>query len=238
MDDNALLYFSRQLLVNKFAFAGQEKLLNATVLVVGCGGLGCAVSTALAGSGVGKLILVDNDTIELSNLARQQLFVTDDIGKAKAEVAAKRLTKQFPHSQFEAINTTFDKTFFSEQLNQPTENQRIDLIIDAGDNLALSHQLADLADAQQIPVIHASVIRFEGFVYAYLPSSNFPSIKKLFADASDAETCSEQGVLTVAVGLIANLQATQAIRLLTNYPVSPELLLFDGNGFTFRTVKV
>lgn len=235
MDDNALLYFSRQLLVNRFAFTGQEKLLNSTVLIVGAGGLGCSVAMALAGSGVGSLILVDDDLIEVSNLARQQLFTGNDIGQAKSVTACNRLREQFPHSEFTAVNKRFNKPLFNEQL----ANTSIDLLIDAGDNLALTHLLAELADEYNIPLIHASVIRFEGFVYAYLPKVNFPNAKVLFPDNSSQETCSEQGVLTVAVSLVANLQAVQAIRVLTTpETVRPELLLFDGHRFEFRAVKV
>lgn len=240
MNDEQLLYFSRQILVNQFGIKAQQTLLNSTVLIVGCGGLGCSVAMTLAGSGIGKLILVDDDVVEQSNLPRQILFSEEDIGKAKCEVASNHLTKQFSYSQFIAINQCFDADLWAEKL----ADNNINLIIDAGDNLALSKALTSIADNQQIPVIHASVIRFEGFVYAYLPSpyssTHFPSIKTLFPDNSDTETCSSQGVLTVAVTLIANLQATQAIRVLLNtiYSVDAELYLLDGNKLTFNTVKL
>ncbi len=235
MDDQKLHYFSRQIVLPSFGFEGQEALQNSHVLIVGCGGLGCSVSLALAGSGIGQFNLVDYDVIERSNLPRQQLFSETNIGQAKSKIAANRLEQQFPHSRVKHYIEPFDEYFFDKHLH----HQRTDLIIDAGDSLNLSHQLAKAADGHKIPVVHAAVSRFEGYVYAYHPNKKQPSIKQLFNEPSERESCSQQGVLTPAVGLIANLQACEAVRLLTApEQISPQLITFDGAAMTFNSIKL
>ncbi len=235
MDDQTLHYFSRQIVLPSFGFEGQEVLQNSHVLIVGCGGLGCSVSLALAGSGIGRFSLVDHDVVERSNLPRQQLFSEVNIGQAKSKVAANQLEQQFPYSRVQYYIESFDEYFFNKHLH----HQRTDLIIDAGDSLNLSHQLAKAADDNKIPVVHAAVSRFEGYVYAYHPAKKQPSIRALFSEPSEQESCSRQGVLTPAVGLIANLQACEAVRLLTAPErVSPQLLTFDGVAMSFNAIKL
>ncbi|MGY0399139.1 MAG: HesA/MoeB/ThiF family protein [Ostreibacterium sp.] len=235
MDDKELLLYSRQMLVGQWGVETQEKIRDKKVLIVGAGGLGCSVAQYLAGSGVGGLIIIDGDIVDWSNLPRQILFSAEDVGKPKATRLAEIIMNRLPTTTCTAKNSLFSDELMQNLMAEDT----IDLVIDAGDNLALSYQLDHLVKRYQLPLVHASVSRFEGHCYVRLPEDNFPALKTLFPQPSVTESCSQAGVLTVAVGLIASYQATQAIRVLVSPclgEIKPELIFFDG--MTMRLMSI
>lgn len=227
MDDRQLLLFSKQIMMPKLGVEHQQRLLNSRVMIVGAGGLGCSVAQTLAGSGVGHLLIIDDDKVELSNLPRQFLFGEEDIGKNKAEILCKRLQQRLPD-----IHCTAKVARFCENhLSTWGEHNLPHVIADAGDNLPLSWQLDKIADNYQLPLVHASVSRFEGHIYVRLPHVNYPTLMQLFPQTAENESCSQSGVLSAAVAMVANYQATQVLRVLLSPvlgEIPPELVLFDG----------
>lgn len=237
ISDKQLALFSRQMLMPNVGIEGQEKLLNATVLIVGAGGLGCSVAQYLHGSGVGKLIVVDDDVVELSNLPRQIVFRESDVGKSKAEILCKALQSRFDDVVCVAVNQRFSADCYATL----SEQYAFDVLIDCGDNLPLTWLLGGLASDNGLPLVHASVSRNEGHLYRYLPRAEFPPPGKLFPATAETETCSQSGVLSATVGVIASLQAHHVVSLLLAADkgnIKPELLLFDGQSSRLMPITV
>lgn len=237
MNDNDLLRYSRQMLLPAVGIDGQQRLNDVTVLQVGAGGLGCSVAQSLVGSGVGRIIVVDDDTVELSNLPRQIAFHNNDIGKSKSQTLCRRLGERSPDVEMIAVQKLADAQVLTDILS----TYKADILVDGGDNLELTHTLDAIATAYGVPLVHASVSRFEGHLYTRLPDAKFPSLATLFPAPADSETCSQSGVLTVAVSVMAALQATQVIRVLLAPAlgdIQPELLIFDGASMRLTPIKV
>lgn len=237
MNDNDLLRYSRQILLPAVDIAGQQRLRDATVLLIGAGGLGCSVAQSLMGSGIGRLIVVDDDTIELSNLPRQVLFSDADIGQAKAQVLCRQLKARTPDSECVAVNERADSALLAKLFSR----YHINVLVDAGNNLQLTHSLDAVASIQALPLVHASVSRFEGHLYTRLPEARFPTLQQLFPAPADAETCSQSGVLTVAVSIVAAMQAAQVVRVLLSPDlgvIAAELQLFDGTTMRWSAIRI
>lgn len=235
--DSELSLYSRQMLLPAVGVEGQEKLLRATVLIVGAGGLGCTVAQYLHGSGVGQLVIVDDDVVALSNLPRQVLFTENDLGQPKAEVLAQALQSRFSGGRCVAVKQRLTVDNYA----QLAKKHRFDVLIDGGDNLELTWLLGQLAKENTLPLVHAAVSRFEGQIYSYLPRPSFPTIAQLFPRQSETETCSQTGVMTVSVGVVASLQALQVVKLLLQPDlgeIKPELLLFDGGALRLLPVAL
>lgn len=250
MDDQLLTLYSRQILMPNMGIEAQQQLLDSTVLIVGAGGLGNTVAQYLFGSGVGRLLMVDNDVVEYSNLPRQVLFNAADVGLSKAQVLCQRLTQRLTQSAAQQSTQTvseaadcvaFHEVFSEDLMQRLKRDYAIDAIVDAGDNLPLSYQLDEVASREGLPLIHASVSRFEGHCYTRLPRAEFPTLKKLFPNTAERETCSQSGVLTAAVGLMGSYQATSVLRVLLAAKlgeIKPELVLFDGLSMRFMPLSL
>ncbi len=239
MNDEQLLLYSRQVLMPNIGVEGQEKLLDSTVLIVGAGGLGCTVAQYLVGSGIGRLIVVDDDIIELSNLPRQVLFSRADIGQAKAEVLCEVLNRRLEKNVCQAVVEKFNYLLVKKIVQEIGVDNL--LLVDAGDNLELSYQLDEAAEKFHLPLVHASVSRGEGYLYTRLPQSDFLSLQTVFSQHSTTESCSQNGVMTVAVGLIGVYQAMQVIRVILRPhlgEIVPELVLFDGMAMRFMALRL
>lgn len=202
--------YDRHLILNEIGEKGQLKLKQAKVLVIGAGGLGCPILQYIAAAGVGTIGIVDFDTIDQSNLQRQVLFSYDDIGKLKAEVAAKRLSKLNPFITFnthvEAL-TTFNAISLFEAY---------DIIVDGCDNFATRYLVNDAAVLTNKPVVFGSIFKFEGQVSVF-NYENGPTYRCLYPNppkGSDVPNCSEIGVLGVLPGVIGCFQANEVIKLI------------------------
>ena len=211
MDDQQLLRYSRHILLPQVGVDGQQKLLDSRVLIIGLGGLGSPVAMYLAASGVGHLVIVDHDRVELSNLQRQIVHTTDAIGLDKVASAQAGLLRLNPDIRI----TTFNKTLEAEALAEQVK--LADAVVDASDNFATRFGLNRLCVEYKKPLISGAVIRLEGQVTTFradLPGN--PCYRCLYQDMDEiAESCSETGVLAPVPGIIGSIQATETIKVLT-----------------------
>ncbi|CNH93453.1 molybdopterin-synthase adenylyltransferase MoeB [Yersinia alsatica] len=235
LSDAQTLRYNRQIVLRGFDFDGQEKLNVAKVLIVGLGGLGCAAAQYLAVAGVGHLTLLDFDTVSLSNLQRQILHRDNRIGMTKVASAALTLSEMNPDVQLETIDTQLN----DEQLSVVIAEHQ--LVLDCTDNIASREQLNRLCYAQHKPLVSGAAIRMEGQVSVFTYQENQPCyrcLSRLFGD--NALTCVEAGVMAPLVGIIGNLQAMEAIKLLADYGqvISGRLLMYDAMTAEFRSMKL
>lgn len=213
MDDQQLLRYSRHLLLPEIDVAGQEALLNGTVFILGAGGLGCSATQYLAASGVGHLIIADNDSIELSNLSRQILFAESDIGALKVEAVKKRLLQNNPHLMCTTVAKRLTKTTMVDWV------ARADVVVDCGDNFATRFALNEVCVAQQKPLVSGAAIRFEGQLSVFdTKKIDQPCYRCLYTEHQTDESCSETGVLSPLVGVIGAQQAVETIKLMIGLP--------------------
>ncbi len=199
--------YSRQTLVSEIGLDGQATLSKASVLIIGAGGLGCSVASLLSGAGVGKLTIVDFDTIDESNLHRQILYREHDIGLPKAEIAKREL---------QAINSSIDVMGVSHRLsatNTHTLCKNKSLVIDAADNFATSYLLSDACLSLGISLLSASVNRTFGHVGVFCNGA--PSLRAVFPKLAKQQTnCNTVGVTGPSVGIIGSIQAQEALKIL------------------------
>lgn len=217
--------YARQVVLKGFGAEAQQRLLSARVCVVGVGGLGSPAAMYLAAAGVGQLTLVDEDVVDESNLHRQLLFTTPDVGQPKLEVAAAHLR---------AINPDVQVVLHSSRLN--AENAAAltrdhDVVLDATDNFPTRYALNDACLAHGIPLVYGSVARFEGQVSVFAAAGG-PCYRCLFPEMpapGTVPTCAEEGVLGVVPGIVGLMQATEVIKLITQIgePLVGQLLLLD-----------
>ena len=225
--------YARQTCLPEVGAAGQAALKAARVLVVGCGGLAAPVLQYLAGAGVGHLMLIDGDTVALSNLHRQTLFRETDVGKSKTQAAANTLRALNAECVIETLNTPLDPSNAAQLVTQST------LVLDCADSFAASYILSDTCQAKGVPLISASVLGFAGYVGGFCGSA--PSLRAIFPDLPDrAASCATAGVMGPAVGMIGAAQAQMALGVLIGQTPSPlgQLLRFDmgtlrTSGFRF-----
>ena len=236
MNDEQLLRYSRQIMLPQVDVTGQEKLLDSTVLIVGLGGLGSAAAMYLASAGVGHLILADFDTVELSNLQRQIIHNTDDIGRTKVESA---------HDALKKINPDISITKFAARLDDESLNAllpQVDLVLDGCDNFETRFAVNRACVIHRKPLVSGAAIRFEGQVSVFLnDDTQSPCYQCLYKEEGEENlNCTENGVLAPLVGIIGSIQATETIKVLTNIGESLEskLLLLDALHMEWRTLKL
>ncbi|EKN4906101.1 molybdopterin-synthase adenylyltransferase MoeB [Yersinia enterocolitica] len=235
LSDAQALRYNRQIVLRGFDFDGQEKLNTAKVLIVGLGGLGCAAAQYLAVAGVGHLTLLDFDKVSLSNLQRQVLHRDDRIGVSKVVSAALTLSEMNPNLIIKTIDAQLD----DEQLAVAIAEHQ--LVLDCTDNVASREQLNRLCHVQRKPLVSGAAIRMEGQVSVFTYQEAQPCyrcLSRLFGD--NALTCVEAGVMAPLVGIIGNLQAMEAIKLLTQYGqvISGRILMYDAMTAEFRSLKL
>jgi adenylyltransferase/sulfurtransferase len=236
MDDQQLLRYSRQILLSQIDIAGQEKLLASRVLIIGLGGLGSPVAMYLAASGVGRLVIVDHDQVELSNLQRQIVHGTPAIGEDKVASAARQLKALNPDIEITAINRKLDE---AELLVQVRAAQ---VVVDASDNFATRFAINRACVAAKRPLVSGAVVRFEGQVAVFrsdLPDG--PCYRCLYADTNAPdEACAEFGVLAPAAGVIGSIQATETIKVLLGIgqTLAGRLLVLDLFNMEWRTLRL
>lgn len=235
MNDDQLLRYSRQIMLPRFDVAGQESLLNAKVLVVGLGGLGCPVALYLAAAGVGELWLADHDTVDLSNLQRQIAHGHADIGRPKVMSA---------YESIQALNPDCRVQCISEKLTGPLLEDAVaavDLVADCTDNFSVRFALNRACYLHKKTLVSGAAIRTEGQVAVFRPGQgDSPCYRCLYDDAvQDANlSCSESGVLAPLVGIIGSVQALEVIKCLAHYgqALVGKLLVFDGIDTQWRSL--
>ena len=226
--------WSRQTILPEVGMDGQKKLLNATVAIVGMGGLGCPAAQSLITAGVGKLILIDGDIVELSNLHRQPLYGVDDVNRLKVEVAKERLEQL----NNKAVIVPIDK-YFNEE-NGMSFIQDANVIIDATDNIQARQLIDKFSKEANVPMVYGGLFRYEGQV-AVLNVNGSPGYCELFPEPpSGGDTCADAGVLGMLPGIIGNIQALEAVKLIVG--ITPnlvgKLLVYDGMSHITQTIEL
>ncbi len=235
MEDNQLLRFSRQIMLPSIGIEGQEKLLGSRVLIVGLGGLGSPVAMYLAAAGVGELVLVDFDKVDLTNLQRQIVHTTDRIGIKKVESAKQALQALNPECRI----TTIDRLLETDEIAEQVAG--VDLVIDGTDNFSTRFAINNACVASRTPLVSGAAIRMEGQVSVFTGQPGDPCYHCLYGSGSEVnETCSENGVLAPVVGIIGSIQATEAIKVLTGIgtTLNGKLMLLDALHMQWRTLKL
>ena len=235
VNDQQLLRYSRHILLPELDIEGQQALLSSHVLVIGAGGLGSAVLPYLAASGVGRITIADDDTVELSNLPRQVIHADDSIGLHKAESARQRLLQLNPQCDVTLDTRRADASWLNAALGQ------FDLVVDCSDNVTVRYALNDAALLHKVPWVSGAAVAMDGQITVFDPRQPAtPCYRCLYPDLKEQQlNCSESGVLSPLVGVIGSLQALEALKVLaqTGEPLIGRLLTYDARGGSFREWK-
>ena len=228
--------YSRHVLIPEVGVAGQLRLLEAKVLCIGAGGLGSPSSMYLAAAGVGRIGVIDDDVVDASNLQRQILHATDRVGTAKVESAEQTLRGLNPDVVVDKHRTRITSDNALELIGG------YDVVIDGADNFATRYLVNDAALRLGVPVVHASIFRFEGQITVF-PGTGSPCYRCLYPQpppAEEAPSCAEAGVLGVLPGIMGVLQATEAIKLVLGLgdTLAGRLLCYDALKTRFRELKL
>ena len=231
--------YARHILLPEVGGVGQSELISAKVLVVGAGGLGSPLLLYLAAAGVGTIGLVDDDTVDLSNLQRQIVHTTSSVGESKVESAAATIA---------AINPEVKLIQHAERLtvkNAPSIIGDYDIVADGTDNFATRFLINDACYFAERPLVSAAILRFDGQVSTFkaYEEGDHPCYRCLYREAppeGQIPTCAEAGVLGALCGMIGSLQATEVIKeiLKIGESLSGSLIIYEGLGTTFRKIKV
>jgi molybdopterin/thiamine biosynthesis adenylyltransferase/rhodanese-related sulfurtransferase len=226
--------YSRQMILPEIGETGQQKLQDARVLIIGAGGLGCPVLQNLAAAGVGNIGIVDGDVVDESNLHRQLLYTLKDCGISKAETAKKAVLKLNPE-----INVMVFPEFFTAQ-NATRIIQDYQIIVDCTDAIAVRYLINDVAVAKRIPVVYASIHKFEGQVSVF-NYKNGPSYRCLFPEQESLNAipnCVESGVLGILPNTLGTFQATEVLKIILGIGtvLSGKLLIYDALHFQTQII--
>lgn len=235
LSDSDFLRYSRQLLLEEFALDAQQKLQDASVLIVGLGGLGSPAALYLAAAGVGKLVLADDDTVHISNLQRQILFRTAETGQSKVALAKKHLQSLNPQVEFIALERRMTAASLQETVDW------VDLVLDCSDNMETRHAINAACVKSATPLISASAVGFGGQLLVLTPPFAQGCYRCLWPDEAEPQrNCRNAGVLGPVVGVMGTLQALEALKMLAGHPspLDGKLRLFDGRQQTWRTLNL
>lgn len=237
MNDEQLMRYSRQIMLADFDYTGQQCLLDAKVLIVGLGGLGCPVALYLAAAGVGELWLADHDTVELSNLQRQIAHSMADLQRPKVISASEAVAALNPQTKTQCIAEKLTGQFLEDAV------AAVDLVVDASDNFSTRFEVNRACVTLRKPLVSGAAIRSEGQVAVFdARDGNSPCYRCLYHEATDDQqlSCAESGVLAPVVGVIGTIQALEAVKLLASYgqPLVGRLLIFDAKTMEWRTLKM
>ena len=232
MNDEQLLRYSRQMMLPQMDFEGQQRLLTSHALVIGLGVLGSPVALYLAAAGVGKLTLVDDDEVELSNLQRQIIHREKSVGEAKVASAADSIA---------ALNKDIIVNTITQRLDQTALEQQValvDVVVDCSDNFETRFLLNAVTQKMNKPLVSGAAIRMEGQITVYDPrQENSGCYRCLYQDEGELQqTCSEVGVLSPLLGVIGSIQAVETIKLLSEIgqSLAGRLLILDAFTMQWR----
>ena len=230
--------YSRQIILKKIGVIGQKKLLKASVLIVGAGGLGSPIAIYLAALGIGKIGIIDKDNVEISNLSRQIIFYTSDIKKSKSAVAINKLKKINPDTQVQS----FKKKLTIKNINQVAKN--FDLIVDGSDNFRTRFLINDYCLKNKKILVSGAISKFDGQVYTFnFSKKNSPCLRCFISHTPtnlDVDNCEYEGVLGTLGGIIGSIQANEVAKetLGIGNTLCGYILIIDALKLTFRKVKL
>lgn len=237
MNDDQLLRYSRHILLPEIGVEGQEAILGARVLVIGAGGLGSPAAMYLAAAGVGKLVLADGDTVDLTNLQRQILHGAEGVGRLKVESGRDTLHRLNPLAQVEILPVRLEGDALDAQV------AAADVVLDCCDNFATRHAVNRSCVKHRKPLVSGAAIRFDGQVSVFdLRNAESACYHCLFPEGESLEEvrCAVMGVFAPLVGIIGSTQAAEALKLIAGCGTSLDgrLLLLDGLGMEWRSVSL
>lgn len=235
MNNQDLLRYSRQILLPQIDIAGQQTLINSTMLLVGVGGLGSPCALYLAAAGVGHLIIADFDQVELSNLQRQIIHQTDDIGRDKIDSAKEKMLALNPN-----IKVTTLKDLNPNNLHNWVA--KADVVLDGTDNFKMRFLINQACVSEKTPLVSAAVIRFEGQLSTFQGYQLAqPCYQCLYADeGNETNNCFDNGILAPVAGVLGSLQALQALKVVLGLGelLLGKLLIIDVLDLSFRKIKI
>ncbi|MFH1816107.1 MAG: molybdopterin-synthase adenylyltransferase MoeB [Pseudomonadota bacterium] len=237
MNDEQLLRYSRHILLDPIGIEGQDRLLASRALIVGAGGLGCPAALYMAAAGVGTLVIVDDDEVDLTNLQRQVLHRQHSVGRAKVESAREALHDINPCIEVIALKTRLAGDALREQV------EAADVVLDCSDNFATRHAINRACVAARTPLVSGAAIRFDGQVSVFdSRDAGAPCYHCLFPEGGDADEvrCAVMGVFAPLTGIIGTMQAAEALKLLahTGQSLAGRLLLLDALGMEWRSITL
>ena len=238
LNDDELERYARHIVLPDIGGAGQNAIKAAHLLVIGAGGIGSPVIQYLAAAGIGALTIVDDDVVSLSNLQRQTLYTTQDVGQPKAQVAAARVHALNPYVAVTPIETRVTAA------QMPNLLDGISVVIDGSDNFATRLAVADAANAARVPLVSAAIGQFQGQLGVFRGwEADKPCYRCFVGDAHDADdcdTCADVGVLGTMVGMMGSMAAMEAIRCVTGFGTDPagKLQLVDGLDLSMRAIRL
>jgi len=230
--------YSRQIILKKVGVIGQKKLLKASVLIVGAGGLGSPIAIYLAALGIGKIGIVDKDNIEISNLSRQIIFSTDDLKKKKSSTAINKLRKINPDIKL----LSFNKKLTKKNINQIAKN--FNLIVDGSDNFRTRFLINDYCLKYKKILVSGAISKFDGQVYTFnFSKKNSPCLRCFITHVPvnlDIDNCEYEGVLGTVGGIIGSIQANEVAKEILGIgdTLCGYILIIDALKLTFRKVKL
>ena len=237
MDDQQLLRYSRHILLPEIGIEGQQKLLDAHVLIIGIGGLGSPAALYLAASGVGTLTLCDYDTVDLTNLQRQIVHRTASIGMTKVNSARATLAEINPNVKVVVLDQRVKQTLLLDRVAQA------DVVLDCSDNFATRYAINEICVQLKKPLVSGAAVRFDGQVSVFdLRRNDSPCYSCLFPEQAEAEEtrCAVMGIFAPLVGIIGSIQAAEALKLLLGVGTSlcGRLLVMDALDMEVRTIAL
>jgi molybdopterin-synthase adenylyltransferase len=237
MNDNQLLRYSRHILLDEIGIEGQEKLLAAHALVIGAGGLGSPAAYYLASAGIGRITLVDNDTVDLTNLQRQILHTTERVGQPKAQSGRQALAQINPEVEVAALTECAEGERLDELVRQAS------VVLDCSDNFITRHAVNRACVRHKVPLVSGAAIRFDAQISVFDPRrTDAPCYACLFPPDQQLEEvlCSTMGVFAPLVGIIGTMQAAEALKLVAGIgeSLAGRLLLLDARNMEWTSIKV
>ena len=237
MDDAQLLRYSRHILLDEIGVEGQQRLLESTALVVGAGGLGSPAALYLASAGIGRIVLADGDTVDLTNLQRQILHRDDRVGQPKAMSGRRTLLEMNPTIEVLALDTRLQGQALQNAVAQAT------VVLDCCDNFATRHAVNRACVRAGVPLVSGAAIRFDGQLAVFdTRSAVSPCYHCLFAEDGETEAvqCATMGVFAPLTGIIGTMQAAEALKVAGGFgtPMTGKLLLLDARTLDMHTVRV
>lgn len=227
--------YSRHILLKDVGVEGQEKIMNARVLVVGAGGLGAPVSLYLAAAGIGTLGIIDADTVDLSNLQRQVIHFTKDVGIAKVESAKEKILALNPDVRVETYRELLDSTNATDIIRD------YDFIVDGTDNFSAKYLINDACVMAGKPFSHGGILRFNGQTFTHLPGTAcYRCMFKEPPPAGAVPSCSQAGVLGAIAGMLGTIQSAETLKYFTGVGelLTNKLLTFDAKTMQFNNIQV
>lgn len=234
--DEELERYSRHILLQDVGIEGQEKIMDASVLIIGAGGLGSPIALYLAAAGVGRIGLVDGDVVDLSNLQRQVIHTTAEVGTPKVLSAKRKIEAINPHVHVETYQTMVDASNIVELVS------KYDFIIDGTDNFSAKFLINDACVLAKKPYSHGGILRFGGQTMTIAPheSACYACVFDAPPPANAVPTCSSAGILGAVAGMLGTIQATEALKYITGVGelLHNKLLSFDAKTMQFRTINL